>query len=86
MAAPEELSDGKGLDLLCLLKDHSGCYMKNSCMRVKSLQSYPTHCDPMDCSPSGSSVRGIFQAGILEWVAVSSSRGSSQPKDGNCIS
>ena len=35
----------------------------------------------MDCSPSGSSVHGIFQAGILEWVAISFSRGSSQPKD-----
>ena len=32
-------------------------------------------CDPMDCSPSGSSVRGILQAKILEWVAISSSRG-----------
>ena len=36
--------------------------------------------DPMDCSPSGSSVHGIFQARILEWVAISSSRGSSQPR------
>ena len=35
-------------------------------------------CDPMDCSPSGSSVHGIFQARILEWVAISYSRGSSQ--------
>ena len=34
-------------------------------------------CDPTDCSPPGSSVRGISQAGILEWVAISSSRGSS---------
>ena len=38
-------------------------------------------CDPMDCSPPGSSVHGIIQAKILEWVAISSSRGSSQPKD-----
>ena len=35
----------------------------------------------MDCSPPGSSVRGIFQARILEWVAISSSRGSSQSRD-----
>ena len=35
----------------------------------------------MDCSPSGSSVHGIFQARILEWVAISSSRGSSQPRN-----
>ena len=41
-------------------------------------QSCPTLCDPMDCSPLGSSVHGIFQAWILEWVAISFSRGSSQ--------
>ena len=34
-------------------------------------QSCPTLCDPMDCSPPGSSVHGIFQARILEWVAIS---------------
>ena len=44
-------------------------------------QSCPTLCDPMDCSPPGSSVHGIFQARVLEWVAISFSRGSSQPKD-----
>ena len=38
-------------------------------------QSHPTLCDPMDCSPPGFSVCGIFQARILEWVAISSSRG-----------
>ena len=43
-------------------------------VHAKSLQLCPTLCDPMDCRPPGSSVRGIFQAGILEWVAVSSSR------------
>ena len=48
---------------------------------AKSLQSCPTLCDPMDCSPPGSSVRGILQARILEWVAMPSSRGSSQPRD-----
>jgi len=41
----------------------------------------PTLCDPMDCSPSGSSVHGISQARILEQVAISFSRGSSQPRD-----
>ena len=40
-----------------------------------------TLCDPMDCSPPGSSVHGILQARILEWAAISSSRGSSQPMD-----
>ena len=44
-------------------------------------QSCPTLCDPMDCSPPGSSVHGIFQARVLEWVAISFSRGSSQPRD-----
>ena len=43
-------------------------------------QSYPTLCEPMDCSPPGSSAHGIFQARILEWVAISFSRGSSQPR------
>ena len=41
----------------------------------------PTHCNPMDCSPLGSSVYGIFHASILELVAISYSRGSSQPRD-----
>ena len=44
-------------------------------------QSCPTLCDSMDCSPSGSSVHGILQARVLEWVAMPSSRGSSQPRD-----
>ena len=42
--------------------------------------------DPMDCSPSGSSVHGIFQAGILEWVAIPFSSGSSWPRDWTPIS
>ena len=40
-----------------------------------------TLCDPMDCSQPGSSVHGISQARILEWVAISFSRGSSQPRN-----
>ena len=50
-------------------------------LRAKSLQSCLTLCDSMDCSPPGSFVRGIFQARVLEWVAISYSKGSSQPKD-----
>ena len=50
-------------------------------MCAKSLQSCPTLCDHMDYSHTGSSVHGIFQARILEWVAVPSSRGSSRPRD-----
>ena len=44
-------------------------------------QSCPTLYDPMDCGPPGSSVHGILQARILEWVAISFSRGSSRPRD-----
>ena len=44
-------------------------------------QSCSTLCHPMDCSPSGSAVHGIFQARILEWIAISFSRGSSWPRD-----
>ena len=43
-------------------------------------------CDPMDCSPPGSSVHGILQARILEWVVMPSSRGSSQPRDWSQVS
>ena len=49
-------------------------------------QSCPTLCDPMDCSLPGSSVHGSFQARILEWVAISFSRRSSQPRDWTQVS
>ena len=49
-------------------------------------QSCPTLWDPMDHSLPGSSVRGILQARILEWVAIPFSRGSSQPRDGTQVS
>ena len=45
-----------------------------------------TLCDPMDCTPSGSSVQGTLQTRVLQGVAISSSRGSSPPRDWNCIS
>ena len=52
-----------------------GCHLLLQCMKVKSeievAQSCPTLSDPMDCSPPGSSVHGIFQARTLEWVAIS---------------
>ena len=51
-----------------------GCHFLLQCMKVKSesevAQSCPTLCDPMDCSPPGSSTYGIFQARVLEWVAI----------------
>ena len=49
-------------------------------------QSCPTLCNTVDCSPPGSSAHGILQARILEWVAISSSRGSSQPRGWTWVS
>ena len=49
-------------------------------------QSCPTLCDPMDCSLPGSSVHGIFQAIVLEWIAISFSKGSSQSRDRTRVS
>ena len=51
-----------------------GCHFLRQCMKVKSesevAQSYPTLSNPMDCSPPGSSVHGIFQTRVLEWGAI----------------
>ena len=51
-----------------------GCHFLLQCMKVKSesevAQLYPTLCNPMDCSPPGSSIHGIFQARVLEWGAI----------------
>ena len=55
-------------------------------MQAKSLQSCLTLCDPVDCSPPGSSVHGTLQARILERGARPSSRGSPQPRDRTFIS
>ena len=49
-------------------------------------QLCPTLCDPMDCSLSVSSVHGIFQARVQEWIAISFSRGSSRPRNRNQVS
>ena len=57
---------------------HTHCYLvAKSCL---------TLCNLMDCRLSGSSVRGISQTRILEWLAISFSRGSSWPRDQTCIS
>ena len=53
------------------------CSVPRSCL---------TLCDPMDCSPPGSSIHGIFQARVLEWVAISFFKGFSWPRDGTRIS
>ena len=54
-----------------------GCHFLLQCMKVKSevAQSCPTPSDPMDCSLPGSSVHGVFQARVLEWVAIAFSTG-----------
>ena len=57
-----------------------------SCEWVKVAQSCLTLCDPMDCSLPVSSVYGIFQARVLDWVVISFSRGSSQPRDQTQVS
>ena len=56
------------------------------CVHAKLLQSCPTLCNAMDYSLPGSSVHGILQARILEWVALPSSGGSSQPRDRTHVS
>ena len=72
---------------VCCLKY---CTLKMQLKRVSMCaQSCPTLCDPLDCSLPDLSVCGIIQARILEWVAISSSRGSSWPRDwthDSCIS
>ena len=67
-----------------LSKPHTSIKTRNENMmwsRYLSAQSCPTLCDPMDCSLQGSSVHGIFQARVLEWVAISFSRGCSRSRD-----
>ena len=64
---------------------NKGCWTTGS-GEYEVAQSCPTLCDPIDCSLPGSSVHGIFQARILEWIAISFSRGSSQPRDQTRVS
>ena len=62
-----------------------GSWVLGPGLKVKSesevAQARLTLCDTLDCSPQGSSIHGILQASILEWVAISFSRGSSWPRD-----
>ena len=60
--------------------------LKEAVLLCLVTQSCLTLCDPMDCSPPGFSVHGILQARMLEWVAMPSSRGSSQPRDRTQVS
>ena len=75
----QELNQGP---LLCRQIRYQLSYQKESEVAQLGL----TLCDPMDCSLLGSSVHGIFQARVLEWVAISFSRGSPQPRDRTQVS
>ena len=59
---------------------------RHACMCAKSLQVCPALCDSIDCSPPGSSDHGILHTRLPEWVAMPSSRGSSQHRDQTLIS
>ena len=63
-------------------KEADGIIISIFCLPAKSLHLCLTICNPMDCSPPGSSIHGILQARILEWVIMPSSRESSQFRDG----
>ena len=77
----------RSLNLVCQVTCVCVCVCARVCVRICApAQPCPTLCDPMDCSPPGSSVHGIFQSRILEWVAISFSKGSSPPRDGIHIS
>ena len=69
-----------------LLSEMSFPFIILMCVHDRSLQSCSILCDPLDCSPPGSSVHGILQSRILEWVAMTSFRGSSQAEDETCVS
>ena len=73
-----------------LLKIAAECWCQTLCVRVcvcarACAHSFLSLCDSVDCSPPGSSVHWISQARILKWVAISYSRGSSQPRNQICI-
>ena len=68
--------------------NHDGVitHLEPDILECEVTQSCPTLCNPMDCSLPGSSVHGIFQAIVLEWIAISFSKGSSQPSDRTPVS
>ena len=88
----EGLSLPSGFGLSCKEPCHSKhtlprtAYTQQQMELVLATQSCLTLCNPMECSPPGSSVHGIFQARILEWVAISFSRGSVLPRNQTQVS
>ena len=71
------------ITFLCFPSFYCLCVLK---WKSEVTRSCPTLRDPLDCSPPGSSVHGIFQARVLEWIAISFSRASSWPRDGTQVS
>ena len=86
-ATPQGIWD---LSFLCggVCESVSVCVCVYVCarVRVRALSRVQLFCDPMDCSVGGSSVHGIILKRILKWVAMTSSRGSSQPRDRTRVS
>ena len=81
--------DIRGSMIIQLIEENAGGYSPaKTGLKVKVLvaQLCLTLCDPMDCRPPSSSVHGILQARILEWVAIPFSRGSFQPRDRTQVS
>ena len=72
--------------ILCVNLFYYGDHLSNFFVVCLVTKSCPTLCDPMDCSPPGSSIHGISQARILEWIAILFSMGSSQCKYWTCVS
>ena len=70
--------------MLCKLQQY--LYFKPRMCGTKLLQLCANLCNPMDCSPPGSSAHGFLQARTLEWVTIPFSRGSSQPRDQTQVS
>ena len=91
MAACLLLQDFQGRELRLLCRKSPSIIGQNGCDNTPVLlcllaQSCLTLCDPMNCSPPGSSVHGILQARTLEWVAMPSSRGPPQTRDQTQVS
>ena len=78
----------RSLIMMCLVMDFSGfiLFRVHLTFWLYVVKTCPTLCGPMDCNLLVSSVHRIFQARILEWVAISFSRGSSQSRHQTCIS
>jgi len=80
----DSILKSRGITLLIKIHVVKAMFFSSVCVLVAQL--YLTLWDPIDCSLPGSSVHGILQARILEWVALPSSRGSSQPRDWTWLS